>query len=152
MGSFDHFALWQQLAAAALLFGFLTLTLWWLLRRSKRSEQPILNSSPGSDNGTPTRSGAYAPMFRRIAPPSQPGPMAVTPETPRPSLTATTSPATGPVPPPTHAVPFTELASEDRVMSASVTPSPAPAPVPAPAAAPFRPATGPVMASNPQRV
>lgn len=144
MGPFDHFALWQQLSAAALLFGFLSLTLWWLLRRWNRIEQPLLNSSAGSENGVTIRSDAYAPMFRRIAPPSQPAPLAVTPETPRPSLTATTSPATGPVPAPSQAIPFTELASQETMVPAFVSAPPAPAP--------FRPAAAPAMALNPQRV
>ena len=148
MGSFDQYALWQQLAVAALLFGFLTLTLWWLLRRWNRIEQPVLDPTQPADNGAPTRSDAYAPMFRRIAPPSQPVPVAVTPETPRPSLTATTSPTAPVAPVPTRSVPFTEPDLEESVHSAPVTPSLGPAPVPAP----FRPGTAPVMAANPQRV
>ena len=148
MGSFDQYALWQQLAVAALLFGFLTLTLWWLLRRWNRIEQPVLDPTQPPDNGAPTRSDAYAPMFRRIAPPSQPVPVAVTPETPRPSLTATTSPTAPVAPVPTRSVPFTEPDLEENVHSARVTPSLGPAPVPAP----FRPGTAPVMAANPQRV
>ncbi len=153
MGSLDQFALWQQLAVAALLFGFLTFTLWWLLRRWNRIDEPALDPSPAAGNGAPTRSDAYAPMFRRIAPPSQAVPVAVTPETPRPSLTATTSPATTPVPagpvppPPTKTVPFMDLAAETAVPSPPIQTLPAPAP-----AAMFRPATAPVNPSNPQRV
>ena len=148
MGSFDHYALWQQLAIAALVFGFLSLTLWWLLRRWNRIDEPVLNLSPATDNGTAARSDAYAPMFRRIAPPSQVAPVAVTPETPRPSLTATTSPnAARPVQAPTRPVPFTESTSETSMFL----PPPASTPAPSPAPAPFQPTVAPGLASNPQR-
>ena len=130
MGSLDQFALWQQLAVVALLFGLSTFALVWLLRKWNHSAETASTesglSAPSPRGDSTGRSDAYAPMFRRIAPPSQagPGPIPVTPETPRPSLTATTSPApTAPV----RKVSFSEPVPVASAPPLAVAAAPAPA-------------------------
>jgi hypothetical protein len=146
MGFIDQFAVWQQVAGAIVIFGILSATLYWLLKRWNKvalaapADVTPTESNPG--NG----SDAYAPMFRRIAPPSQPVPVPVTPETPRPGLSATTS---TPSRTPTKPVSFTDPAPPDIVPL----PPPQPVPLASPltAAAIARPTAPPALASNPQR-
>jgi hypothetical protein len=154
MGFLDQFAVWQQVAGAVVIFGLLSTTLLWLLRRWNQADLASPADAQASDSNPADsaagNSDAYAPMFRRIAPPSQPVPVAVVPETPRPGLSATTSPA---IRAPTQPVPFTESPSP----VSTPRPSPQPAPFqPAPFATPLtstaaRPSGPPTFASNPQR-
>ena len=110
MGFLDQFAVWQQVAGAIVIFGILSATLYALLKRWSHVEQVAAADAPPSDASAGTSPDAYAPMFRRIAPPTQP--VAITPETPRPGLSATTS---TPSRTPTKPVAFTEPASVENV-------------------------------------
>ncbi len=145
MGFIDQFAVWQQVAGAIVIFGILSMALYWLLKRWKGPEQVVAGEVPTSDSASGSSSDAYAPMFRRIAPPTQPVHLPVTPETPRPGLSATTSP---PSRTPTRPVAFTENAVSDGVPP----PQPVPLAVPLSAPAMSRPTAPPGLASNPQRV
>ncbi len=145
MGFLDQFAVWQQVAGAIVIFGILSATLYALLKRWSHVEQVASAEAPPSDGNAGAGPDAYAPMFRRIAPPTQP--VAITPETPRPGLSATTS---TPSRTPTKPVAFTEPASVASV------PPPPPQPVhltsPLAGAKSGRPPAPPGLASNPQRV
>jgi len=154
MGFLDQFAVWEQVAGAIVIFLILSAALFWLLRRWNRDEQIVQVAPPASDSNPGNGSEAYAPMFRRIAPPTQPVvvpgtapvPVPVTPESPRPGLSATTS---TPSRIPTKPVPFTEPAPPENVPL----PLPQPVPLASPltAAAMARPSAPPALASNPQR-
>ncbi len=154
MGFLDQFAVWEQVAGAIVIFLILSATLVWLLKRSNRVEQAAQAAATASDSNPGNGSEAYAPMFRRIAPPTQPVvvpatapvPVPVTPETPRPGLSATTS---TPSRIPTKPVPFTEPAASENVPLPP--PHPVPLATPLTAAAMARPSAPPALASNPQR-
>src|SRR5258708_1718360 len=152
MGFIDQFAVWQQLAGAVAIFGLLSATLIWLLRRWNHGDatapaDAISTDSDGAASAT-GHSDAYAPMFRRIAPPSQPVSVAVVPETPRPGLSATTSPG---IRAPTQPVPFTEPASTVSVPPSPAQPPPFTTPLTPRTPMPARPSGRPGLASNPQR-
>ncbi len=155
MGFLDQFAVWEQVAGAIVIILILSGTLYWLLKRVSQAEQTVPASAPKTSDSNPgSSSESYAPMFRRIAPPTQPVvvpatapvPVPVTPESPRPGLSATTS---TPSRTPTKPVPFTEPAPSESVPL----PPPQAVPLSSPltAAAVARPPAPPGLGTSPQR-
>ena len=147
MGFLDQFPVWQQAIGAAVILVVLTAILFWLVRLINRDKPATPPEASSSDSSAGTGGETYAPMFRRVVPPTQPVAVAPGPDTARVGLSATTS---TPSRTPTKSVPVTEPAAREHVSSPATSSVPLSMPIAPPAVTP-RPPMPPGVAAIPQR-